>query len=94
MSCTCQPFNHIRHKRQHIVVVNGDTLLGFLPVCSTQEPLKEKESTGDEEISVYIFISSLTVPLESSFRVTADSEEKERRMRVFYEAEKVVVGTL
>lgn len=63
---------------------DGDTLESFLPVCRTQEPLGKEKSGEDKDLSLYEFKSSMTVPLENSARVAADSLRKERKMRTFH----------
>lgn len=58
----------------------------FLPVCCIQENLENEYGIEDEAMSLYLFTSSMIVPSESDLRITADSDGRERWMRLPDEA--------
>lgn len=55
--------------------------MGFLPLGFSDEKPEGEGSEEDEEMSMYGLTSSMTVPLESSVRVPAESVKRVRRMR-------------
>lgn len=79
-------------RRQHLTE-KGDTPVGFLSVCCTQQPLEKEKGTENEEMLMYGFTSSITLLLESIVWDTADSGV-ERRMEVLQGSIKVEVGPL
>lgn len=64
----------------------------FLPVFFAQQEQEEdgdeEDDEVDEEMSLYGFISSITVPLETGVQVCTHSEGRERRIRVLQEVMK------
>lgn len=62
----------------------------FLPVfCSGEKP-KGAGIESDEEMSVYGFISSMTISLQTVLLVTTAEVERELRIRVLKRAMKLV----
>lgn len=55
------------------MIDNGHELVRFLPVCPIPKQLREEGSGDDKEMSVYLFISTMMVLLESNVRATADN---------------------
>lgn len=51
-----------------------------------------KSSGVNAQRSVYVFTSSMTLPLDSGMLLTAKTVERERRMAVLYKATKVLMG--
>lgn len=84
----------VSSKRRQRLQYNGQTLIGYLPICRPKEELEEHEGANDEDMSVYGSTSSRTVPFEGVVLASADSKRRERQMRVIYEATKEVARAL
>lgn len=67
---------------------------GLVLVCCIQTHLKKDKSRKSEQMTLYGFTSSVTLPLESRILVTADSVGRIRMMRAFHKTLKVVVRPL
>lgn len=70
------PVHAIHHnvfgRRRKWLIEKGRTLVGFLPVSCKRQELKDEGSGNDEELSIFGLTSSMTGPLNSAVRMTAD----------------------
>lgn len=64
-------------RRKQWLMDGSQTLVGFLPVCDGEEGLTVREAEKKKRISLYRPTSSLTMPLESGLRVSADPISRE-----------------
>lgn len=87
------PLTVLQRKSQWLID-NIHTLVGVLPVCFSNEEVEEGANGEEEEISMYGFMSSTTVPVERGVYAIGDSKRRERRIRVLRKAMTVVVRPL
>lgn len=68
-------------------------LVYFIRFCGTDKDLKNEERGEYDDLSMYLFISSTTVPIEHAESGPKDSVGREQWMSVLHEAMNIATGT-
>lgn len=76
------------------MVDNEYTMVGFLPVCCSEDDVEEEEGGEGDDMSFNGIRSSTTVQMKGGVHVTADLKRREKWTGFLHEALKVVVRPL
>lgn len=87
-------FSNLSLRTRQCVMDNGHTLVVLLPFCCSQDVVKEEGNHEGNDISVYWFTSSNTLPLKRGVNFTGYLHRREKRIRVFHVDMRKVVSPL
>lgn len=73
------------------MIDDGHTLVVFLPMDSSEDEVEEEQRGEDDDILIYGFMYSRTVPLDCDVHVTGDLQRRENTNRALHKAMKVLV---